>query len=206
MLKPLATATLLTFALSAQAQQPTAPPPIQKQVAPTSELLTQATKLCTAAMTDAKANAMLSPAPFIQNCIDDVKLSGTFTFVDGHKSNYLAKVQALTKTTSTPSTQTKLGTTIAPVTNPSNSKSTLIKQDVTLPPKTGLPIKPVDPVRDACTKALTMPDANKILSPAPYIQNCVADIKLSGRKDIIDTTKAMYLAKVKAMSPVAKKP
>ena len=52
----------------------------------------------TDAMTDPAANALVDPAPFIANCYQDILLSGTLSFVDGHRTAYFNRVAIVAST------------------------------------------------------------------------------------------------------------
>ncbi len=162
---------LLTLAAVARAQTPVTP-----QVQPAADFTQKATEACTDAMTDETLNKLLDPAPFIKNCVDDCKLTGVLTFVSGHKAAYLAKAKAL---------QAPAPAAIAPAAGTAAGAA-------------------LDPLADkytkACTAALADAALNKVLDPAPFVKNCVADAKLSGGLDELAGAKANYLAKAKALA------
>lgn len=54
--------------------------------------------------------------------------------------------------------------------------------------------------KKACKKALTIPEANKILDPKPFIEECLADTLLTGGFDFVEAVKNRYLMAVKKQS------
>jgi hypothetical protein len=70
----------------------------QPNMEPTDALKTAAKHACEATFAPFKNNPVLAPTGYIRNCIADVCLSGKFSFVDQHKTDYLEMLRTLTKT------------------------------------------------------------------------------------------------------------
>jgi len=64
---------------------------------PTPEWLATAKEFCTKILTIPDAKALVDPAPYIDDCTRDCKLSGAYSFVDGWKVKYLDRVRIVTK-------------------------------------------------------------------------------------------------------------
>jgi len=56
-----------------------------------------ATELCTKVLTIAEAKVFVDPEPFLDYCISDCLLSGTYHFVEGWRVKYLDRVHIITK-------------------------------------------------------------------------------------------------------------
>lgn len=168
---------------------------------PTAEFMSKARALCTKTLSAKEANALISPSFFIEECVSDCVLTGTFNSVDEAKTAYFSAIDRATRAMSEDprsaerlrkfgAKSQQLGPPAAPVAAQGTATKTLPK-----PPKPHFESK----AREACTKAMNIPEANAILSPKIAIEECIEDTLISGGFDFVEPAKNRYIAAIKRL-------